>query len=86
MTEDIVISGRIPLKLLNELNNLKLDKSKTEIINEALVLYISKIKQQETRIQRRIHTFSVNDYQNIDSLVDSLISRYNHLFNDAEED
>ena len=46
---DIVISGRIPIKLMDQLR--KLSKSNTELINEGLSLLIQKYNKQSQCIQ-----------------------------------
>ncbi len=80
---DVVISGRIPTNLMNEIR--KLGKSNTEILNKALKLYIREKNHKEKRKQRIYKNKQGNDYNTTKELVDQLINRYFKDSNNKKE-
>ena len=79
---DVVISGRIPNSLMDQLK--KLGKTNTEIINEALRIYIIEKTQDNNSIQKVYERKTIDEYNLLCKVLDSLPGRY-YQFLDKKE-
>jgi hypothetical protein len=80
---DVVISGRIPNELMDQLKEF--DKSNTEILNEALRLYVSQKTIEKQCIQKVYNKTRCYDYDTIRLYVDRLIADNKRFFKDFNE-
>lgn len=80
---DVVISGRIQLSLMDQLK--KLGKTNTEILNEALKLYIEKINDNNQCIQGVYNKKHISEYNLLCQTLDNLTKQYTRSFKELEK-
>ena len=81
---DVVISGRIPKGLMEQLKQLS--KSNTQILNEALELYISKINDNNQCIQPVYKVKDSDEYNLLIKVLDNIPLRYNRFYKASDDD
>ena len=71
--KDVVISGRIPVSLMDVLKGF--NKSNTQLLNEALALYVKENSTEKDCIQSVYEQKSSDEYQLLRRALDSLPGR-----------
>ena len=78
---DVVIGGRIPKSLMDQLKQL--GKSNSEIINEALVQYINQKTKEDKCLQFVNKQLNSSEYKLLCKALDDFLKHYNRFYKDG---